>query len=91
MKEPTLKPSRPFFASGPCAKRPGWSAEALSGAFLGRSHRSSLGKARLHEVLELMLADWRQGWELRDSTWSRDPNAEGEGVHATLLARAPFG
>ena len=52
MKEPTLKPSRPFFASGPCAKRPGWSVEALSGAFLGRSHRSSLGKARLHEVIE---------------------------------------
>jgi phosphoserine aminotransferase len=52
MKEPTLKPSRPFFASGPCAKRPGWSVEALSGAFLGRSHRSALGKARLHEVIE---------------------------------------
>ena len=52
MKEPTLKPSRPFFASGPCAKRPGWSVDALSGAFLGRSHRSSLGKARLHEVIE---------------------------------------
>jgi phosphoserine aminotransferase len=52
MKEPTLKPSRPNFASGPCAKRPGWSVEALSGAFLGRSHRSSLGKARLHEVIE---------------------------------------
>ena len=52
MKEPTLKPSRPEFASGPCAKRPGWSPEALSGAFVGRSHRSSAGKARLQEVIE---------------------------------------
>jgi phosphoserine aminotransferase len=52
MKEPSLKPSRPFFCSGPCAKRPGWSVEALSGAYLGRSHRSAFGKARLAEVIE---------------------------------------
>ena len=48
-------------------------------------------KAQLHKMLELLLADRRQGWELRDSSWSRDPNADGEGVHATLLAAAPFG
>ena len=47
-------------------------------------------QAQLLETLELMLADRRQGWELHDSTWSRDPNAEGDGTHATLLARAPF-
>src|SRR5262245_50367841 len=52
MTEPTLKPSRPHFASGPCAKRPGWSPEVLAGAFVGRSHRSALGKARLQEVIE---------------------------------------
>jgi phosphoserine aminotransferase len=52
MKEPSLKPSRPFFCSGPCAKRPGWSVEALSGAYVGRSHRSAFGKARLAEVIE---------------------------------------
>jgi phosphoserine aminotransferase len=52
MKEPSIKPSCPNFASGPCAKRPGWSVEALSGAFVGRSHRSAFGKARLAEVLE---------------------------------------
>jgi phosphoserine aminotransferase len=52
MKEPTLKPSRPSFASGPCTKRPGWSVEALSAAFVGRSHRSAFGKARLAEVIE---------------------------------------
>ncbi len=52
-------------------------------------HQDNL-KAHLRDILELMLADVRQGWELRDSAWSRDPAAEGEGVHATLLALAPF-
>jgi phosphoserine aminotransferase len=52
MKEPSIKPSCPNFASGPCAKRPGWSLLALSGAFVGRSHRSTFGKARLAEVIE---------------------------------------
>jgi phosphoserine aminotransferase len=52
MKEPSVKPSRPYFCSGPCAKRPGWSVEALSGAYVGRSHRSAFGKARLAEVIE---------------------------------------
>ena len=52
MKEPSIKPSRPNFASGPCTKRPGWSPGALSSAFVGRSHRSALGKARLAEVID---------------------------------------
>ncbi|MEM6913704.1 MAG: phosphoserine transaminase, partial [Pseudomonadota bacterium] len=41
------------FSSGPCAKRPGWEASRLSTAALGRSHRSSLGKARLAEAIDL--------------------------------------
>ena len=49
---PRLRPSRPFFSSGPCAKRPGWTADALAGALVGRSHRSGPGKARLAEVIE---------------------------------------
>ena len=49
---PNVRPARPFFSSGPCAKRPGWSAEALQGAFLGRSHRAKAGKAKLNEVIE---------------------------------------
>ncbi|MEO8178088.1 MAG: phosphoserine transaminase [Deltaproteobacteria bacterium] len=52
MKEPALKPSRPSFSSGPCAKRPGWSPDVLAGAFLGRSHRSAAGKAKLAEVID---------------------------------------
>ncbi len=49
---PAVRPSNPRFSSGPCAKRPGWSLDALSGASLGRSHRSKDGKAKLGEVIE---------------------------------------
>ena len=52
MTKPTQKPNRPFFSSGPCAKRPGWSAAALSGAWTGRSHRAAGGKAKLAEVID---------------------------------------
>lgn len=45
--KPTLKPNCPNFSSGPCAKRPGYSLAGLPTDILGRSHRSSLGKARL--------------------------------------------
>lgn len=53
MTMPSRKPKNPCFSSGPCAKRPGWSAEALSDALLGRSHRSGPGKAKLKEAIEL--------------------------------------
>lgn len=63
--KPATRPVNPRFSSGPCAKRPGWSLAALEGAFVGRSHRSSEGKARLAEVITRskrlleMPADWR--------------------------------
>ncbi|AFZ00011.1 phosphoserine transaminase [Calothrix sp. PCC 6303] len=49
---PTTKPSVPYFSSGPCAKRPGWSVTNLENACVGRSHRSKDGRAKLGEVIE---------------------------------------
>ncbi len=51
---PATKPARPFFSSGPCAKPPGWSADKLATASLGRSHRSKIGKTRLQYSIDLM-------------------------------------
>ncbi len=49
---PDVRPARPFFSSGPCAKRLGWSLSALEDAYVGRSHRAKGGKAKLAEVIE---------------------------------------
>jgi phosphoserine aminotransferase len=65
--QPIRRPKRPEFSSGPCAKRPGWSLEALKGAALGRSHRAKVGKERLKAVIDRsrallgMPADFRLG------------------------------
>jgi len=65
--KPHLRPPNPDFSSGPCAKRPGWSLQALSGALLGRSHRAAGPKARLQEVIDRshailgLPADWHLG------------------------------
>ncbi len=64
---PDKCPANPNFSSGPCAKRPGFALDALSGALLGRSHRASPLKARLAEVIERSRAilgippNWRVG------------------------------
>ncbi|WP_308912038.1 phosphoserine transaminase [Pseudokordiimonas caeni] len=50
--KPTKKPARPEFSSGPCAKRPGWTLDALENALLGRSHRSKPGKVRLKDAID---------------------------------------
>ncbi len=52
--KPAVKPARPYFSSGPCAKPPGWSPEKLATESLGRSHRSKLGKSRLAYCIDLM-------------------------------------
>ncbi len=54
--KPAMRPARPEFSSGPCAKRPGWTPQALSNAVLGRSHRSKPGKTRLQEAIDRMRA-----------------------------------
>jgi phosphoserine aminotransferase len=50
--KPHDRPRAPYFSSGPCAKRPGWTLEALQDACLGRSHRAKDGKAKLAEVID---------------------------------------
>jgi phosphoserine aminotransferase len=52
LAKPAMRPARPEFSSGPCAKRPGWSPENLRSAVLGRSHRSKIGKARLQAAID---------------------------------------
>ncbi len=51
--EPTLKPDRPQFSSGPTVKFPGWSLDKLQTKSLGRSHRSAVGKGRLKYAIDL--------------------------------------
>ena len=64
---PGVRPAIPHFSSGPCAKRPGWSLQALTDAVLGRSHRSKGGKAKLKRAIDLtreilqVPADYRIG------------------------------
>ena len=50
--KPGMRPARPWFSSGPCAKRPGWTPQNLSSAVLGRSHRSKAGKTRLQSAID---------------------------------------
>jgi phosphoserine aminotransferase len=65
--KPDKRPANSNFSSGPCAKRPGWSLEALSKAALGRSHRAKIGKTKLEQAIELtrevlqVPADYRIG------------------------------
>jgi len=52
LAKPAMRPARPEFSSGPCAKRPGWAPENLRSAVLGRSHRSKPGKGRLQAAID---------------------------------------
>jgi phosphoserine aminotransferase len=64
---PAVRPAVPHFSSGPCAKRPGWAAQNLKDALLGRSHRSKPGKVKLKRAIDLtrevlqVPADYRIG------------------------------
>src|SRR6202048_4083057 len=65
--KPAQRPTVPHFSSGPCAKRPGWNAQNLKDAALGRSHRAKIGKAKLKRAIDLtrevlqVPADYRIG------------------------------
>ncbi len=64
---PAVKPANPNFSSGPCAKRPGWTVNALANALVGRSHRAKPAKARIERAIALtrelldVPADYRIG------------------------------
>lgn len=51
---PQVRPARPYFSSGPCAKPPGWDASKIATDALGRSHRAKIGKTRLQYCIDLM-------------------------------------
>ena len=53
MTKPLVKPIRPEFSSGPCAKRPDWSLQALTKATVARSHRHKAAKQKLEKIIEL--------------------------------------
>ncbi len=52
--KPQVKPARPYFSSGPCAKPPGWEPSKLQTDGLSRSHRAKIGKTRLQYAIDLM-------------------------------------
>ncbi|WP_336801622.1 phosphoserine transaminase [Kaistia sp. MMO-174] len=64
---PGRRPVNANYSSGPCAKRPGWTFEALKDAALGRSHRAKIGKTKLQKAIDLtrdvlgVPADYRIG------------------------------
>ena len=64
---PAVKPANPNISSGPCAKRPGWTVNALANALVGRSHRAKPAKARIEKAIALtrelleVPADYRIG------------------------------
>ncbi|MFN3647913.1 MAG: phosphoserine transaminase [Gemmobacter sp.] len=64
---PAARPANPRFSSGPCTKIPGFTLDMLSDAPLGRSHRATVGKAKLKEAIDLtreilgVPADYRIG------------------------------
>ncbi|WP_018181285.1 phosphoserine transaminase [Kaistia granuli] len=64
---PGRRPVNANYSSGPCAKRPGWTFDALKDAALGRSHRAKIGKTKLQQAIDLtrdvlgVPADYRIG------------------------------
>jgi phosphoserine aminotransferase len=102
--KPDVRPANANFSSGPCAKRPGFTLDALSGAVLGRSHRAREPKARLAEVIERsrailgMPTDWLLGarpvdilaFESFGEGWATDVVKQLRLADARVLS-APYG
>lgn len=54
--KPNIKPERPWFSSGPTAKRPGWSSQAIPHDLLGRGIRAPEVVERFAQALKLTRA-----------------------------------
>jgi phosphoserine aminotransferase len=52
IQHPASRPENSRFSSGPCAKPPTFNVSKLADAPLGRSHRASVGKARLKAAID---------------------------------------
>ena len=52
IQHPASRPENPRFSSGPCAKPPTFNVSKLADAPLCRSHRASVGKARLKAAID---------------------------------------
>src|SRR6266478_4561236 len=76
--KPASRPNVPHFSSGPCAKRPGWNAQNLKDAALGRSHRAKIGKAKLKLAIELTrgVLEVPAGYRIGITSGVRVPNAD---------------
>jgi len=66
VRKPEIRPANPNFASGPCAKRPGWSLSVLEPAMLGRSHRAAVPKSRITAVIDRskQILGMPEGWRV---------------------------
>jgi phosphoserine aminotransferase len=87
--KPSVRPSVPHFSSGPCAKRPGWSPQALADAFVGRSHRSKPGKAKLKRAIDLTREVLRVPADYRIGIVPASDTGAVEMALWTLLGRRP--
>ncbi len=56
LNRPNVKPARPWFSSGPTAKRPGWSSQAIPHELLGRGIRAPEVVERFAHGLKLTRA-----------------------------------
>src|SRR5229473_2360722 len=92
--KPNMRPARPDFSSGPCAKRPGWTPEVLSDAAVGRSHRSKTAKKKIVETALWSLLGARPvdmlTWESFGEGWVTDVVKQLKLKDARVL-KAPYG
>ena len=52
IEKPVARPDNAYFSSGPCAKYPTFSTDKLLSAAVGRSHRASVGKKKLKQLID---------------------------------------